>query len=170
METCSTEKPQELPASQRDQADADTMQLNERTAETAHSAWKRKESPTATKQCHNRSRHTESTQATSMVQASWEMCSQRTIVNQPHRPVMTSGWIQHQGQPRDRTSMARERGSTGYSTDVPEEGKMAASPPTVQTTASIMKTTKRGRGKKGEDGPQRLPLKHGGSGGRGGIG
>ena len=66
--------------------------------------------------------------------------------------------------------MARERGSTGYSTDVPEEGKMAASPPTVQTTASIMKTTKRGRGKKGEDGPQRLQLKHGGSGGRGGIG
>ena len=81
-----------------------------------------------------------------------------------------SGWIQHQGQPRDRTLMARERGSTGYSTDVPDAGKMAASPPTVQTTASIMKTTNRGRGKKGEDGPQRLQLKHGGSGGRGGIG
>ena len=166
----STEQPQELPASQRDQADADAMQLNERMAQTVTSARKRKEGPTATKQCHNRSRHTESTQTTSEVQASWETYSQRTIVNQPHRPVTTSGWIQHQGQPRDRTPMARERGSTGYSTDVPEEGKMAASPPTVQTTALIMKTTKRGRGKKGEDGPQRLPLKHGGSGGRGGIG
>ena len=66
--------------------------------------------------------------------------------------------------------MARERGSTGYYTDVPDAGKMAASPPKVQTTASIMKTTKRGRGKKGEDGPQRLQLKHGGSGGIGGIG
>ena len=116
----STEQPQELPASQRDQADADVMQLNERMTQTVHSARKRKECPTATEQCHNRSRHTESTQTTSEVQASWETYSQRTIVNQPHRPVTTSGWIQHQGQPRDRTPMARERGSTGYSTDVPD--------------------------------------------------
>ena len=83
---------------------------------------------------------------------------------------MTSGWIQHQGQPRDRTSMARERGSTGYATDVQEAGKMAASPPTVQATALTMKTTKRVKGKQGADGPQRLQLKQGGSGGIGGVG
>ena len=44
----STEQPQELPASQRDHADADIMQLNERMAQTAHSARKRKECPTTT--------------------------------------------------------------------------------------------------------------------------
>ena len=66
--------------------------------------------------------------------------------------------------------MARERGSTGYSTDVLDAGKIAASPQKVQTTASPMKTSKRVKGKKGEDGPQRLQLKHGGSGGIGGIG
>ena len=91
----STEQPQELPASQRDQADADTMQLIERTAQTAHSARKRKECPTAAEQRYNRSRYTESTQTTPEVQASLETYSQRTIVNQPHRPIMTSGWIQH---------------------------------------------------------------------------
>ena len=139
-------------------------------AQTAHSARKQKECPTAAEQCYNRSRHMESTQTTPEVQASWEPYSQRTIVNQPHRPVMTSGWIQHQGQPRDRTPMAREKGSTGYSTGVPDAGKMAASPPKVQTTALIMKTSKRVKGKKGEDGPQRLQLKQGGSGGIGGIG
>ena len=111
-----------------------------------------------------------STQTTPEVQTSWEPYSQRTIVNQPHRPVMTGGWIQHQGQPRDRTRMARERGSTGYSPDVPEAGKMAGSPPTVQVTASTMKTTKRVKAKKGADGPQRLQLKQGGSGGIGGVG
>ena len=166
----STEQPQELPASQRAHADADNMKLNKITAQTACSARKRKECPTATKQCHNRSRHTESTQTTSEVQASWETYSQCTIVNQPHRPVMTSGWIQHQGQPRDRTLMARERGSTGYSTDVLEAGKMAASLRQVQTTASTMTTLRRVKTKKGEDGPQRLQLKPGGSGGIGGIG
>ena len=46
----STEQPQELPASQRDQADDDVMQLNERMAQTAHSARKRKECPTAAEQ------------------------------------------------------------------------------------------------------------------------
>ena len=66
--------------------------------------------------------------------------------------------------------MARERGSTGYFTDVQEAGKMAASPPTVQVTASTMKTTKRGKGKQGADGSQRLQLKQEGSGGIGGIG
>ena len=148
---------QKLPASQRDQAHTDTMQLNERTAQTDHRARKRKECPTATEQRYNRSRYMESTQTTPEVQASWETYSQRTIVNQPHMPIMTSGWIQHQGQPRDRTLMARERGSTGYSTD-------------VQTTPLTMKTSKRVKGKKGADGLQRLQLMQGGSGGIGGIG
>jgi len=42
----STEQPQELPASPKDQADADVMQLNERRAQTAHSARNWKESNT----------------------------------------------------------------------------------------------------------------------------
>ena len=46
--------------------------------------------------------------------------------------------------------MARERGSTGYSTDLLEAGKMAASPQKVPTTASPMKTSKRVKGKKGK--------------------
>ena len=66
--------------------------------------------------------------------------------------------------------MARERGSTGYFTDVQEAAKMAASPPTVQATASTMKTTKRVKGKQGADGPQRLQLKQRGSGGISGVG
>ena len=66
--------------------------------------------------------------------------------------------------------MARERGSTGYSTDVLDAGKMAAAPQKVPTTASPMKTSKRVKRKKGADGPQRLQLKQGGSGGIGGIG
>ena len=59
--------------------------------------------------------------------------------------------------------MARERGSAGYSTDVPEAWKMADSPPKVQATASTMKTAKRVKGKQGADGPQRLQLKQGGA-------
>ena len=145
----STEQPQELPASQRDQADADTMQLNERMAQTVHSAWKQKEFPTAAEQCHNRSRHTESTQTTPEVQASWETYSQHTIVNQPHRPIMTSGWIQHQGQPRDRILMAHGKGSTGYYNDVLDAGKMAASLQKVPTTALPMNTSRRAKGKEG---------------------
>ena len=66
--------------------------------------------------------------------------------------------------------MARERGSTGYSTDVLDAGKMAAARQKVTTTASPMKTSKRVKEKKGEDGPQRLQLKPGGSSGIGGIG
>ena len=166
----SSKQPQDLPASQRDHADADSMQLNEKMAQTVHSARNQKECPTATEQCYNRSRHMESTQTTLEIQASWEAHSQHTILNQPHRPVMTSGWIQHQGEPRDRTPMARERGHTGYSTDVLEAGKMAASPLEVQTTATTMKTVKRVQGKQGADGPRRLQLMQGGSGGIGGIG
>ena len=124
----------------------------------------------AVEQHYNRSQHMESTQTTSEVQASWETYSQRTIVTQPHRSIQTNGWIQHQGQPRDRTLMARERGSTGYSTDVLEVGKMAASLRQVQTTASTMTTLRRVKAKKGEEGPQRLQLKPGGSGGTDGIG
>ena len=163
----STEQPQELPASPKDQADADVMQLNERMAQTAHSARKWKECPTAAEQHHKRSRHMESTQTTSEVLASWEMYSQRTIVYQPHRSIRTGEWIQHQGQPRDRIPMARERGSTGYSTDVLDAEKMAAAPQVVPTTASSMNTLRSVTAKKGEDGSQRLQLK---PGGRGGIG
>ena len=65
--------------------------------------------------------------------------------------------------------MARERGSTGYSTDVLEAGKMATTLRQVQTTASTMTTLRRVKAKKGKDGPQRLQLKPGGSGGIGGI-
>ena len=38
--------------------------------------------------------------------------------------------------------MGRERGSTGYSTDVLDAGKMAAAPQKVPTTASAMKNPK----------------------------
>ena len=150
-----------------DQADADTTQIIERTAQTAHSARKRKECPTEAEQRYNRSRYTESMQATPAVQASWETYSQRPIVNQPHRPIMTSGWIQHQGQPRDKILTAHGKGSTGYSNDVLDAGKIAASPQKVPTTALPMKTSKIVKVKKEEDGPQRLQLKQGGSGGIG---
>ena len=66
--------------------------------------------------------------------------------------------------------MARERGSTGYSPDVPEAGKMATTLQQVQTTASITTTRRRVKAKKEEDGPQKLPLKPGGSGGIGVVG
>ena len=66
--------------------------------------------------------------------------------------------------------MARERGNTGYSTNVLDAGMMAASPQKVPATASPMKTSKRVKGMKGEDGTQRLQLKQGGSGRIGGIG
>jgi hypothetical protein len=54
----STEQPQELPARQMDQADAGTMQIDERKAQTDHSARKRKECPTEAEQRYNRSRYT----------------------------------------------------------------------------------------------------------------
>jgi len=66
--------------------------------------------------------------------------------------------------------MARERGSTGYSTDVLDAEKMAAAPRKVPTTASSMNTLRRVTAKKGEDGSQRLQPKPGGRGGIGGIG
>ena len=65
--------------------------------------------------------------------------------------------------------MAHGKGSTGYSNDALDAGKMAASPQKVQSTASPMNTSKRVKGKKGEDRPQRLQLRQGGSGGVGGI-
>jgi hypothetical protein len=102
----STEQLQEQPARQMDQGDAGTMQINERKAETDHSARKRKECPTEAEQRYNRSRYTESTQTTLEVQALWEMCSHSTSVTQASRPVTESKWIQHQGQPRDRILMA----------------------------------------------------------------
>ena len=125
----------------------------------------------AAEQHYDQSRHMESTQTVTEVQAPWETYSQRTIVTQSHRSIQSSGRIQHQGQvqPR-RTLMARERGSTGYSTDELEAGKMATTLQQVQTTASTMTTLRRVKAKKGEDGPQRLQLKPGGSGEIGGIG
>ena len=66
--------------------------------------------------------------------------------------------------------MAYGKGSIGYSNDVLDAGKMAASLQKVPATASLMNTSRRANGKEGEDGTQRLQLKHGGSGGIGGIG
>jgi hypothetical protein len=167
----STEQPQELSASQREHADADDMQLNERMAQTTHSARKRKKCSTAAEEHCDQSRHMESTQTVTEVQAPWEMYSHRTIVTQSLRSTQTSGKIQHQGQVQPRkTLMARERGSTGYSPEVLETGKMATTLQQAQTTASITTTQRRVKAKKEEDGPQRLPLKHGGSGGIGGVG
>ena len=66
--------------------------------------------------------------------------------------------------------MAHGKGSTGYSNDVLDVGKMAASLQKVPTTALPMNTSRRANGKDKEDGTQSLQLKHGGSGGIGGIG
>ena len=66
--------------------------------------------------------------------------------------------------------MARERSSTGYSTDVLDAEKMAAAPQVVPTTASYMNTLRNVTAKKGEDGSQKLQPKPGGRGGIGGIG
>ena len=63
------EKPQERSARQEDQVDACTTQTRERTAQTGHSARKRKECPTEEGQRYNRSRHMEGTQTTLEVQA-----------------------------------------------------------------------------------------------------
>ena len=146
------------------------MQLNERMAQTAHSARKRKECPTAVEQRCNRSRHMESTQTTPEVQASWETYPQRTIVNQPHRPVTTSGWIQHQGQPRDRILIAHGKGSTGYSKNVLDAGKMAVSLQKVPATASLMTTSREEKETEEKDESRSLYHKQGGSGGIGGVG
>ena len=57
----STEQLQELPARQMDQAVDGTLQINERMAQTAPCARKRKECPTKAEQRNIRSRYTEST-------------------------------------------------------------------------------------------------------------
>ena len=90
-------------------------------------------------------RHIKGTQTTLEVQASLEADSTRTTVHTLSRPIRESGWIQHQGQPRDRTLMARERGSTGYSSDVTEAGQMAASLRKIPATASLMTTSREAR-------------------------
>ena len=66
--------------------------------------------------------------------------------------------------------MAREKGSTGYSSDVLDVGKMAASPLKVQVTASLMNTSREIKGYDEDDIIQRLELKQGGRGGIGGVG
>ena len=154
--------------------DAYTTQTRERTAQTRHSARKRKECPTEEGQRHNRSRHMKCTQTTSAVQTSLEADSISPTVHTLSRPNRESGWIQHQGQPRDRTLMARERGSTGYSSGVTEAGRMAASLRKILATASLTTTSReviRNENENGEqDESQRLSHKQGGSGGISGIG
>ena len=66
--------------------------------------------------------------------------------------------------------MARDRGSTGYSNDVPEAGQMAASLRKVPATASIMTTSRKAKENEGKDETQSLYHKQGGSGGIGGVG
>ena len=85
------EKPHERPARQEDQADARTTQTRERTAQTGHSARKRKACPTEEGQRYNRSRHMEGTQTTLEVQASLEADSTRTTVHTLSRPNRESG-------------------------------------------------------------------------------
>ena len=63
--------------------------------------------------------------------------------------------------------MARERGSTGYSNEVLDVEKMAASPQKVQVTAALMNTSRGVKDYDGEDIIQSLEHKQGG---RGGIG
>ena len=65
--------------------------------------------------------------------------------------------------------MARERGSTGYSSDVTEAGQMAASLQKIPATASLMHTSRGVNGHEGADGTQSLELKQGESGGIGGV-
>ena len=67
--------------------------------------------------------------------------------------------------------MAHGKGGTGYSTDVLEAGKMAASLQKVPATASHMVHTSKGvKGHEGDDKIQSLELKHGGRGGIDGVG
>ena len=150
--------------------DACTTQTPERTAQTGRSAWKRKECPTEEEQRYNRSRHMEGTQTTLTVQATIEADSTRTTVYTLSRPIRESGWIQHQGQPRDRTLMTRERGSTGNSSDVTDAGQMAASLRKVPATASLMTTSREEKENEEKDDTQSLYYKQGGSGEIGGVG
>ena len=66
--------------------------------------------------------------------------------------------------------MARERGSTGYASDVLEAGQMAASLRKVPATASTMTISRGIKENKGKDETQSLYHKQGGSGGIGGVG
>ena len=66
--------------------------------------------------------------------------------------------------------MAHGKGSTGYSSDVPEAGQMAASLRKVPATASIMTTSRGTKENKGKEETQSLYLKQGGSGGISGVG
>ena len=66
--------------------------------------------------------------------------------------------------------MAHGKGSTGYSNDVLDARKMAASRQKVPATALLTNTSRRAKGKEGEDGTQSLQHKQGGSGGIGGVG
>ena len=66
--------------------------------------------------------------------------------------------------------MAHGKGSTGYSSDVLEAGKMAASLRKVPASASIMTTSRGAKENEGENETQSLYLKQGGSGGIGGVG
>jgi hypothetical protein len=100
---------------------------------------------------HNRSRYMESTQTTLEVQASWEAYSHSTPVTQASRPIMASKRIQHQSQPRDRSLMTHGKGSTGNSSDIPEVGKMTASPQKVQATAPFRNTLRGVKGHEGND-------------------
>jgi hypothetical protein len=83
---------------------------------------------------------------------------------------MASEWIQHQDQPRDRILVAHGKGSTGYSSDVPEVEKMAASPQKVQATAPFMNTSRGVQGHEGDDEIQSQEHKLGASGIIGGVG
>ena len=66
--------------------------------------------------------------------------------------------------------MARERGSTGYSSDVTETGQMAASLRKIPATASLMTTSREAKENEGKDESQSLHHKQGGSVGIGGVG
>ena len=66
--------------------------------------------------------------------------------------------------------MARERGSTGDSSDVTEAGRMAASLRKILVTASHMTTSREANENEEKDDSQSLYHKQGGSGGIGGVG
>ena len=66
--------------------------------------------------------------------------------------------------------MAHGKASTGTSSDVPEVGKMAASPQKIRVTASFRNTSRGVQGHEGDDKLQSLEHKLGESGGIGGVG
>ena len=66
--------------------------------------------------------------------------------------------------------MAHGKGSTGTSSDVPEVGKMAASPQKAWVAASFMNTSRGVKGHEGADKLQSLEHKLEASGGISGVG